>query len=131
MPHLGKWLDLYSIFDLRRNGIVQYTELEQGLSTACSPEVNLVKNSTMVARILQCMSWVEKQNAMLTLLDRLAEWVTRLQRGFGSAIRFMRRNEETHKLQTELDFFESKVRVASASKHIEKVRMIDEHIYGK
>ena len=68
LPQLESWQALFNIFDLKRNGRVSYSELNQGLCTSCSPEIEIVQNASMVKELLNAMAFVTKEEELVDLV---------------------------------------------------------------
>jgi Ca2+-binding EF-hand superfamily protein len=81
LPQLESWQMLFNIFDLRRNGRVSYSELQQGLSTSCSPEIEIVQTSGQVQDLLNSMTFAVKEQE---LVDRVIGLCVDDPGGFGS-----------------------------------------------
>jgi hypothetical protein len=81
MPQLEAWQMLFNIFDLKRNGYVAFSELQQGLSTACSPEIEIIQTATMVQELLKSMAYVVGEQQ---LVRRVIKLTVDNDPGFGS-----------------------------------------------
>jgi hypothetical protein len=68
LPQLESWQALFNIFDLKRNGRVSYSELNQGLCTSCSPEIEIIQNASMVKQLLNAMAFVAKEKELVELV---------------------------------------------------------------
>ena len=78
---LTQKVSLFQIFDLKRNGSIGYTELQQGLSTSCSPEIDIIQTAAMVQELLNCMTFVVQESG---LVNRVISLTVNCPSGFGS-----------------------------------------------
>lgn len=83
MPQMEAWQVLFNIFDLKRNGYVALSELQQGLSTACSPEIEIIQTATMVDELMKSMEFVVHEQS---LVGKVIDLAVDDDPGFGSRL---------------------------------------------
>jgi hypothetical protein len=75
LPQCESWMYLYNIFDLRTQGTVRLSQVRQGLETCCTPDIGVMDNSAMVARVMLSVNFE-------TLMASLHGGVTTLAEAF-------------------------------------------------
>jgi hypothetical protein len=58
LPFAESWLEMHGIFDFKRTRVVCFSEMKQGLATACSPDIDIVDDAVVVAQLLESMKLV-------------------------------------------------------------------------
>eukprot|EP01047_Picozoa_sp_COSAG01_P024313 COSAG01_NODE_1499_length_10112_cov_22.543394_9_plen_561_part_00 len=58
LPFAESWLEMHSIFDFKRTRAVSFSEMKQGLATACSPDIDIVDDAGVVDQLLESMKLV-------------------------------------------------------------------------
>ena len=129
LPQLESWCSLFVTFDLRRNGVVMFSELEQGLATACSPEVAIMSSSKMVGDVMEAMAFVGKREEIIELITQISNSLNSLAAKYTSGIKFLRGNPHTSRILHDIDQVALALRQTIASRHAEKMLNLDGHLY--
>jgi hypothetical protein len=142
LSQLDAWQMLFCIFDLRRRGTVALPELQQGLRTACSPEIDIVQTSNMVSELLSAMEFVirEKvfvQEIVALTVDSPSGLGSRPASSQDSRIRILRKSHTTalKYISATLPglwqrFKAAVARVADVATHSKDMEDLDELLYG-
>eukprot|EP01047_Picozoa_sp_COSAG01_P013657 COSAG01_NODE_648_length_14530_cov_206.392281_1_plen_1001_part_00 len=139
IPQLEAWQTLFNIFDLKRTGNVIFSELEHGLATSCSPEIDLVQTTSTVQNLVDSMKFVLRENRLVKVVTDLVtnvfneengeftiSEVQRMRSSNPKAMRYLR--EEFTGLYSV--FIGHVKRVADAVTTRDDLQNIDSHIYG-
>ena len=65
LPQLETWMAVFSIFDLRREGRVEFSQLASGLTSCCTPEIAIFKRQEVVRMVTDAVEVVARVDRIL------------------------------------------------------------------